>query len=72
MPQHLYLLVFGNDSRKAQGGRQVHIRLEIWDNRLDVKDFEKVRVFQRERIQSNWVLSGKFKLLPAHGIIVLT
>lgn len=72
LPQHLYLLVFGNDSRKAQGGRQVHIRLEIWDNRLDVKDFEKVRVFQRERIQSNWVLSGKFKLLPAHGIIVLT
>ena len=72
LPQHLHLLVFGNDSRKAQGGRQVYIRLEIWDNRLDVKDFEKVRVFPRERSQSNRVLSGKFKLQPAHGIIVLT
>lgn len=47
-PQHLNLVMFGIDAPKDQGGREVHVRLEIWDNRLDIKDFEKVRIFAQE------------------------
>ncbi|KAL8606771.1 hypothetical protein ACOMHN_049600 [Nucella lapillus] len=39
--QELHLLQFAGKTQRADGGCEVDVRLEIWDNRLEVKDFEQ-------------------------------
>ena len=48
-PQELNLVVFARHAEKARGGgrRVVDVRLELWDNRLDIKDFRQVGVVYR-------------------------
>ena len=44
LPMELNVVLFARDVLKNRGQRVIDMRLELWDKRLECKDFEKVHI----------------------------